>query len=147
MNAYKNVSYVGFVIFFFGVVVAIYGFSFLLTQQDLEANAVRVQGTVVDINKKAIYRSPYVKFTTLDGQDITFLADLEVNVDFFDYTVGQTVDVIYHKDNPNKAKIDTFWQNNFEQVFLGGFGLFLMLFGFIMRRIFLGKAKRYEQLG
>lgn len=145
MNAYKNVSYVGFVIFFFGILITCYGFSFLLTQQNLEANAISVKGTVVDINEKAIYRSPFVKFTTLEGKEITFLAQLEVNVDFFDYTIGQEVDVIYHEDNPNQAKIDTFWQNNFEQVFLGGFGLFLMLFGFIMRKIFLGKAKRYEQ--
>lgn len=142
MNAYKNVSYVGFVIMLFGLIVAAYGFSFLLSQQDLEANSVRVKGEIVDINEKAIYRSPFVKFRTLEGQEITFLAELEVNVDFFDYSIGQEVDVIYHKDNPNQAKIDTFWQKNFGQVFLGGFGVFLILFGFIMRKIFLGKAKR-----
>lgn len=144
MNAYKNVSYVGFVILFFGLIISAYGFSFLLIQHDLEANAVRVTGTVFDINKKAIYRSPWVKFKTLEGQEIKFLSQLEVNVDLFNYTIGQEVAVIYHKDNPNQAKIDAFWESNFEQLFLGCFGVFLILLGFFMRRYFLKKAVQYN---
>jgi hypothetical protein len=143
MNPYKSISYVGFVIMALGTVVTVYGFSFLLTQQELESNAVRVKGTVYDINEKAIYRSPFVKFNTLEGEEFQFLSELEVNVDFFDYTIGQEVDVIYHKDDPNQAKIDSFWQNNFAQVFLGALGVFVFLFGFFMRMIFSRKAKRY----
>lgn len=144
MNAYKNASYVGFVILILGTIVAIYGFSFLLKQNELEANAVRVKGTVFDINEKAIYRSPWVKFNTLEGKEITFLSQLEVNVDLFPYTIGQEVDVIYHKDNPNQAKIDAFWEGNFEQLFLGVFGVFLMCLGLFLRWMFLRKAKKYE---
>lgn len=144
MNAYKNVSYVGFVILFFGVIISVYGFSFLLAQNDLEENGVRVTGTVFDINEKAIYRSPWVKFKTLEGQEIKFLSQLEVNVDLFNYTIGQEVAVIYHKENPSQAKIDAFWENNFEQLFLGCFGVFLVLFGFFMRKHFLKKATQYQ---
>jgi len=105
---YKRVSYVGFVIMLFGVAVAIYGFSFLLEQNDLEANGVRVKGTVIEINEKAIYRSPFVQFATLEGEEITFLSDLEVNHMMFDYMIGQEVNVIYHKDDPHNAKMMLF---------------------------------------
>jgi len=144
MNAYKNVSFVGFVIFFFGIVLAVYGFSFLSELNDLEENAVRVKGTVTELNEKAIYRSPFVKFTTEDGQEIQFLSKFEYNVDFAMYEVGQTVDVIYDKNDPNNARIDAFWEKHFPQMFLGIFGAFLMLLGWFLRRHFLKKAAQYS---
>ncbi|MEO1652832.1 MAG: hypothetical protein AAFU64_04740 [Bacteroidota bacterium] len=72
MNAYKTASFVGFVLFIFGVIIAIYGFSFLLKQNELEANGIRVKGKVFDIEKKAIYRSPWVRFNNLDGYEVVF---------------------------------------------------------------------------
>ena len=92
MNAYKNASFVGIVIFIFGIIIAIYGFSFLSEDNDLEENGIIVKGTVIDINKKAIYRSPFVEFKTKEGQTITFLSKLEVNVDLFNYQIGQEVE-------------------------------------------------------
>ena len=67
MNAYKTASYVGFIILIFGMIIAIYGFSFLLKQNDLEANGIIVKGTVFEIEHKAIYRSPWVRFKTPEG--------------------------------------------------------------------------------
>ncbi len=144
MSAYKTASYVGFVIFFLGLIVSVYGFSFLLAQNELEAKGVRVKGAVFDINEKAIYRSPWVRFKTLEGQEITFLSELEQNVDFFPYVIGQEVDVIYHQDNPKRAKIDAFWESNFEQIFLGMVGLFMLAFGLFVRWQFLRKARKYN---
>ena len=143
MNAYKTASYVGFVILIFGTIIAIYGFSFLLKQNDLEANGVIVKGTVFEIEHKAIYRSPWVRFKTLEGQEIIFKSELEQNVDFFPYEVGQEVEVIYHKENPKRAKINAFWESNFEQIFLGIVGVFLMLFGMFIRWLFLKKSRKY----
>lgn len=145
MNAYKNASYVGFVIMIFGLIIAGYGFSFLLELRNLDSNGVKVKGTVVDINENAIYRSPYVKFTTSEGREITFLSELEVNKDMFSYYVGQEVNVIYNKENPTDAKIDAFWERNFPQLFLGCFGVVLLFIGFLIRRIMLGKAKRFDE--
>lgn len=144
MNAYKSASFVGIVIFLFGIIIAIYGFSFLLEQNELEKNGIIVKGKVVDINKKAIYRSPFVRFKTKDGQTITFLSKLEVNVDLFKYKIGQEVEVIYHKDNPKQAEINAFWERNVAQLYLGCFGVFLMLFGWFLRKRFLKKAKQYN---
>jgi hypothetical protein len=144
---YKTVSNIGFVVALLGIVVAIYGFSFLLDQQDLEENAIHTKGTVVDINVKAIYRSPFVKFTTLEGEEIIFLSDLEVNHMMFDYVIGQEVDVIYHKNDPHNAKIDAFWEKYFGQIFLGCFGIFLILLGFLIRWIYRRKQRRYDARG
>ena len=52
MNAFKNASFVGIVIFIGGLVVTIYGFSFLIAQNDLQENGIIVTGTVIDIAKK-----------------------------------------------------------------------------------------------
>ncbi|MEO1652833.1 MAG: DUF3592 domain-containing protein [Bacteroidota bacterium] len=69
------------------------------------------------------------------------MSELEQNVDFFAYEIGQEVDVIYHKDNPKQAKIDAFWESNFEPIFLGIVGLFLLVFGLFIRWLFLRKAR------
>lgn len=143
MNAYKNASFVGIVIFLAGIVITIYGFSFLLEQNDLQQNGIIVKGTVVDINKKDFYRAPFVRFTTKDNQTITFLSKLDVNVDLFTYKIGQEVDVIYHKDDPNQAEINAFWERNVAQIYLGCLGIFLILFGFFLRKFLLKKAKKY----
>ena len=113
---YKTVSYIGFVIMLAGLGVAIYGFSFLLKMNDLDKNGIRVTGTVVDINEKAIYRSPWVTFNTLEGEEITFLSELEVNQDLFDYQIGQKVEVVYHKNDPQNCKIDRFWEKHMPQL-------------------------------
>jgi hypothetical protein len=144
MNAYKNASYVGFVLSILGTIVAVYGFSFLLTLNALDANGVVVKGTVFQIEEHAIYRSPWVRFNTVEGKEYVFLSELEQNKDLFPYIVGQEVDVIYDKDNPRNARINAFWERNFAQIFLGIFGVFLMFFGLFVRWQFLRKAKKYS---
>ena len=137
MNAYKNVSYVGFVIFFFGIVLTVYGFSFLLKQQELEANSVSVKGTVVEMGTNGpMYVHPIVRFSTVEGEEITFRSEMDLSTDLNTYYVGQEVDVIYHKDDPYQAKINAFLENNFVQIYLGCFGLFLMLFLFPKYQLF-----------
>lgn len=145
MNAYKNASFVGIVIFIFGIVISIYGFKFLLEKTELEKNGIIVKGKVIDINQKGIYRAPIVRFVTQDNRTITFLSRLDVNVDFFKYQIGQEVEVIYDKNNPNNAQINAFWEKNMPQIFLGSFGVFLMLLGLLLRKLLLRKARRYNR--
>lgn len=144
MNAYRNASYVGFVLSIFGIIIAVYGFSFLLELQELDANGVVVKGTVFQIEEKAIYRSPWVKFKTLEGKEYMFKSELEQNKDLFPYVIGQEVDVIYHKNNPINARINNFWERHFGQIFLGILGVFLFFFGMFVRWQFLRKAKKYS---
>lgn len=144
MNAFKTASFVGIVLFIFGIIIAIYGFSFLADSQSLDENGVIVKGKVIDIAKKAIYRSPIVQFKTLEGQSVTFKSKLEVNKDLFKYTIGQEVKVIYDKNNPQNAEINAFWERNMAQLYLGIFGVGLMIFGLFFRRRMLKKAKKYS---
>jgi hypothetical protein len=144
MNAYKTASFVGIVIALFGVVIAIYGFRFLLERNDLQKNGVRVKGKVIEIAENGpMYRMPVVEFKTLEGKKSMFQSRLQINKSMFTYMVGQEVNVMYMKDNLKNAEIDAFWEQNFPQIFLGCFGVFLFLFGFILRGIFLRKAKKY----
>lgn len=143
MNAYKRASFVGIVLFLFGIVIAMYGFSFLLQTNDLQKNGIIVQWKVVGIAEKAIYRSPIVEFVTNDDQKMTFKSRLEVNRYMFDYTIGQEVEVIYHKDDPTNAEINAFREQYMPQIYLGSFGVFLMLLGIFLRWLFLRKAKKF----
>lgn len=142
MSAYKRVAFVGIILFLFGVVITIYGFSFLLQENELSENGVIVKGKVVDINEKDFYRAPFIEFTTLEGEKIIFLSPLDVNVDFFDYKIGDEVEVIYNKNNPKHAQINAFWERNTAQMYLGFVGIFLIFFGLLFRRRMLRKARR-----
>lgn len=150
MNAFKTASYVGFVIALFGVAVAVYGFRFLLERNDLQKNGVKVKGKVIQINQNGpMYRMPVVEYMTQDKKKVRFESRLQINHLMFKYVVGQQVDVLYHKDNPQnlgkekKAEIDAFWEQNMPQIFLGSFGLFLVLFGLFIRWLFLRKSRQY----
>ena len=110
-----------------------------------EEECLVVKGKVVDINHKDFYRAPFVEFTTLEGEKITFLSPLDVNVDMFQYEIGQEVEVIYNKDNPKHAQINAFWERNTAQMYLGFLGIFLMIFGLLFRRGMKRKAKRWKE--
>lgn len=151
MNAYKTASFVGFVIAIFGIVISIYGFKFLLERNDLNTNGIKVKGKVIEIHSNGpMYRMPVVEYKTKEGKKVAFESRLQINHLMFTYVVGQEVDVLYHKDNPNnlgkekKAEIDAFWEQNMPQIFLGCFGLFLFVLGFFLRWLFLRKSRQYS---
>jgi len=145
MNAYKNASYVGFVIMIFGVIISVYGFSFLLKQNNLVANGITVKGKVVEMGTNGpMYVHPIVTFKTQEGEELTFKSELDLNMDITPYYVGKEVNVIYNKDNPQEAKIDNFLEANFAQIFLGVFGVFLVILGLFLRWNFLRLAKKYS---
>jgi hypothetical protein len=129
MAGIQPFKFIGVVILLFGIIITCYGFSFLFQKNELQANGIVVKGTVVDIAEKAIYRSPIVKFITKEGKTINFKSRLEVNKDLFKYKVGQEVEVIYNKNDPEDVEINAFWEQNMPQIFLGAFGLFLLLLG------------------
>ncbi|WP_299454489.1 DUF3592 domain-containing protein [uncultured Microscilla sp.] len=142
MSAYRRVSYVGVVLFILGGGVAVYGFTFWQKTQNLKKNGIRTKGTVYEIGSKAIYRFPFVKFTTKKGEEIRFRSKLEVNVDLFNYKIGQEVDVIYHKYNPHNARIDKFWENNMAELYLTLLGVIIMFVGLMVRWFFIRKVRR-----
>jgi hypothetical protein len=133
------------VLFILGGIVAAYGYTFWQKTQDLKKNGIKVTGTVYEIGSKAIYRFPFVKFKTKEGEEIMFKSELEVNVDLFQYKVGQQVEVIYHKDNPRNARIDGFWEHNTAEMYLALLGAIVMVVGLIVRLTFARKARRHSR--
>lgn len=98
----------------FALLVKVYGFLFLIATigtvislvcvKDLLANAVHVNGQVVDITNGAKgRRAPVVRFKTANGEILQLKSDL--------YTspapnVGDTVRVVYRISNPRDWQID-----------------------------------------
>ncbi len=90
---------------------------------------VLTTGTVTAINKKDIYRSPFVRFKAQNGKTYNFLSQFDRNVDFFDLKVGQKIEIIYDKDNPRRAQENTFWARYGPRVIPGAFGGIIFLIG------------------
>jgi hypothetical protein len=95
---------------FAGLIVLILAMSLSCSfGNDFYKNSIIVKGKVTGVSKKAIYRSAIVTFTTRKGRRIVFKSKLDTNVDLFDYTIGQTVEVIYSPKDPYRtASINTF---------------------------------------
>lgn len=143
MNAYHIVAAWGLIVILIGIGLVVYGFTFFADKLDLEKNGITVPGTVIDINSKPPYRAPIVRFTTRDNRTITFLSRLDVNVRLFNYTVGQKVEVIYHRNNPNNCQINSFWEKNIGNIALWGLGLIAMTGGWLLRRHYLKRAREF----
>ncbi|WP_026999711.1 DUF3592 domain-containing protein [Eisenibacter elegans] len=141
MGGYKKASFVGIAIVILGGAVLGYGLWFLVQQINLEAGGELTTGQVFEIEHKAIYQSPWVRFITKEGQEVVFKSELAQNVDIFPYSIGQEVTVIYNPQNPQQAKMYAFWERHFEPVFLSIVGLFMLFFGFFYAGFFCEKPK------
>ncbi len=126
----------------FAFVIMYFGWKFYSEAQALEKNGIITTGEVVDIRKNGIYRSPYIKFTTREGEEITFLSELEVAKDFYKYPVGVKVEILYDKENPYNAVINKELEKNFLHYFLFGFGILLLLVAFGTNRYYSAKARK-----
>ena len=145
MNAYKNASYAGFVLYVIGIVLIIYGGTNLLKESELDKKGLKTKGQVFDLSKVEPYRQAWVQFKTKEGNTVRFLDKLFWYHGFKAYSAGQEVEVIYDPANPEKtAVINEFFQRNTEPWWPVIVGLAIILVGWIMRRIMLKKAGIYE---
>ncbi|MFC1671233.1 DUF3592 domain-containing protein [Spirochaetota bacterium] len=92
-------------------------------------NPVVTKGTVIGINKKDIYRAPFVRFKAKNGRTYRFLSQFDRNVDFFKLKKGQKIEIVYDKKNPKIAQENTFWGRYGPRVIPGGFGVIIILIG------------------
>ncbi len=96
-------------------------------------NPVATVGTVIGINKKDIYRAPFVRFKAKNGRTYQFLSQFDRNVDFFKLKVGQKIKIIYDAKNPKIAQEATFWARYGPRVIpalMGGVMILIGLFVF-----------------
>lgn len=145
MNAYRNASYAGFILYLIGIVVIIYGLVNLSTEKNLDKNGLKAKGTVFDLEVIEPYRRAWVEFKTDRGVAVRFLDKLYWNHSFNKYARGQVVDVIYDPADPVKtATINDFFQRNTAPWWPCIVGAIVLFVGWIMRRTMLRKAKAFD---
>ncbi len=135
----------GFVLYLFSFVLLLYGLNNLNEKFELDKAGVITQGVVYNLMVIEPYRRAEVRFTTQTGQTVQFVDALFWNQDFEAYKKGQSVAVIYDPKAPQQtATINDFFQRNTKPFWPMIVGAIVFLVGFIMRKILLGKARRYE---
>lgn len=121
----KNSPKSTFILFgLIGFALLIVSFYLVHSKWQFVANSVQTTGKVVDISRSRSSRGessyhPVVEFT-LDNRKITFTS--QAGGRLLDYPVNQTVDVIYSKNNPYRAEINSFmslWLGELLFLFLG----------------------------
>jgi len=114
-----------------GVGFGIYTSLFLL-------RSVEAQGTIIRLDEVpyqddgSINYDPVFSFTAQDGHTHTVRSGVATNPPGF--TEGQTVRVLYIKNNPGGAKLASFWQLWFVTLLCSGLGMFFGGPGYLLLR-------------
>jgi hypothetical protein len=104
-------------------------------------SASRTHGQVIDLaprtnNDNDVEYAPIFRFVAENGQAFTVTSSVSSNPAGFE--VGETVEVLYRKDDPVGAQIASFWQLWFIPVIFGAIGVVHGLIGvaalFVLRR-------------
>jgi hypothetical protein len=108
-----------------GLLFAIGLFLFIRTRIFIN-KAQEVKGTVIQMvyshsSEGGGGYSPVYQFRTITGQTIVVTDSLSSNPPMFQ--VGQTIDVLYDPENPQKARIKKFMSLYFTSILLCGMGL------------------------
>jgi hypothetical protein len=104
----------------FGVVFAVSGLAcpliaagFFVHTSLFVKNALRAPGTVVELtpvesDENGIEYKPVFSFQAIDKQTYTITSNTSTNPP--EFSVGDTITVLYEKEDPAKATPDAFWQ-------------------------------------
>lgn len=90
-----------------------------------QANMLAATGTVTDIAGGC----PTIEFSTTNGQSVSFRGGVCSNPPSFD--IGESTAVLYDAANPNHAQLDSFMENWFASLILGGMGAVFTLLGLV----------------
>jgi hypothetical protein len=110
------------------IVLALTGYYYGRTSWDLSRDGVSVTGTVVLLKESADTENSGVTYTpvityAVDGQSHTFTSN--VSSDPPTYNVGDPVNIIYERDNPSRARVDSWKELWLLPVILGGSALMI----------------------
>jgi Protein of unknown function (DUF3592) len=108
------------------------GFFIWRAHADFAAHAVSADGEVTDLayrssSKSGGTYSPVVQFTTPDGKIVHMTGSTGSSSP--SYARGDHVRVLYDRANPERAQIDSFMEQWFGTLILGGMGLVFSLVG------------------
>jgi hypothetical protein len=135
----KAVAIVKFIMLIVGVAMlagAVYLYS---NTRSFLAGAVHAQGTVVDLQRtesldshsnRSISYYPVVQYAEAGGRKVEFISDSGSNPPA--YSRGDQVEVLYHADAPEKARINSFMSLWFGTLIVGGLGVVFTAVGTAM---------------
>lgn len=90
-----------------------------------QANMLAATGTVTDIAGGC----PTIEFSTVNGDAVSFRGGVCSNPPSFD--IGEPAAVLYDAANPSHAQLDSFMENWFASLILGGIGALFTLLGLV----------------
>ena len=126
---------IGTVFGFVGMLLFAIGIFILIRTKIFMDKAQEVKGTVI----RMVYRrdsdggggySPVYQFRTITGQTIEIADGMSSNPPMF--TEGQSVDVLYDPENPNRARITKWSSLYFVPLLLGGLGIIFGGIGMVL---------------
>jgi len=104
---YKSLMQGPIFIILFGLVFYSIGFGLRHKQRSLERQGIQAQGEVVSFvqscDDDGCTYAPVVRFKTQDGRSISYESDFSSSPPAYD--LGESVQVFYSPDNPEKAAI------------------------------------------
>lgn len=135
----KTVAIVKFVMLVVGVAMLAGAVYMYRDTRSFLAGAVHAQGTVVDFDRndstdshghRSVSYYPVVQFADAGGRRIEFTSNSGSNPPA--YSRGEAVEVLYHADAPDKARINGFMSLWFGPLLVGGMGVLFTAIGAAM---------------
>jgi hypothetical protein len=106
-----------------GVLMLVLGIFFYFNANQFRSNAEKATGIVVDFTAVGENTCPVVHFTTSDGQSVDAVADV------CSAQMGDSVDIYYDPDQPDRIQVDNPTQSLYIPAFLVVFGLYALAQG------------------
>jgi len=144
----KTFGIVGAVFFFVGIGLLTGSFFLWRNNEEFRLHALKTEGVVVDFaqhrsDENSITYSTVVEFKDQNEHIIRFSSSISSSSP--GYHRGNQVTVFYNPDNPQEAQIDSFMENWFGTIILGGLGALFTLLGagFLISQINKYRVKRW----
>jgi hypothetical protein len=114
---------------------------------DQRERGLRADGEVIRLERSGGAYYPWVRFETRNGTPVEFRGSVGSKPPAFE--VGEKVEVLYQRDAPEDAHIDSFFENWFLALILGFLGTVFTLFGVLFTFVITGgwRARRVTRFG
>jgi hypothetical protein len=121
-----------------GVVLIVVGVPFFLKARQFKATALHAPGKIVQLERQTTgknnkHKSFFPVFSFKDQAGAEHVIHSRVSSSyFFNYNVGDTVEVLYPATNPEQARLNSFLALWIWPLLFGGVGLILSIVGFLL---------------
>jgi hypothetical protein len=142
----KTVKAMPFIFLAIGVILLAIGANITLRAHSFRSRASVASGVVLEnvwsSGSRNMSYSPRVEFRTASGRVVHFVSRVSSQPPAF--REGESVKVLYDPDDPTNASIDSFFEQWFGSLILGGLGLVFALVGGIWLSV-VARSKRLNE--